>query len=163
MRTVKSVNHAIIAAALVASTATSAYGETVTVATAACQRIVAMAPTGAADYVPGRDVTGKPVVPADLDAVSMTLPSVIDIEIGLDLADRIGLRDQLPTSSAGAASDTKSEHRALLPFTGQARLGTLTVSGRDVLWNGQALTTGDIVAFGEACRAALPTGDNGSR
>jgi hypothetical protein len=55
--------------------------------------------------------------------------------------------------------DSRARERALLPFSGAARLGTLTISGRDVLWNGVALSRNDIAAVGAACRKAMSQGE----
>lgn len=46
-----------------------------------CRRLLATHAQGAADYVPGVDVTGQAVAPADLAAEGAGVPSVIRFEI----------------------------------------------------------------------------------
>lgn len=47
-----------------------------------------------AEYVPGLDVHGKAVVPADLNATVPNLPDVINIPMTVDMAERV--QQQLP-------------------------------------------------------------------
>lgn len=150
---------AAVLAAGVAAATTPALAATVPITVDDCRRIAALAPAGSADYVPGRDVRGQPVVPAEVDAPpAIELPATVDIEIGLDLADRIGLRDSRRDPQP-AVDGSEARQRALLPFSGTARLGTLTISGRDVLWNGVPLSQNDIAAVGAACRNAVSQGE----
>lgn len=102
-------------------------------------------------YQPGVDVRGNAVTPADVGTeaggpVGIAIPESIDIDIGIDLADRLGRRDQ-------------SAARALLPVEGRARLGVLTIKGSDAFWNGEKIAPRDQMALAESCRVALGGGD----
>ena len=44
-----------------------------------------------ADYVPGVDVSGKPVVPADMNGLDGGMPDVVNVPITLYLAERFNL------------------------------------------------------------------------
>ena len=78
--------------------------ESVPVSVADCQRLVRHQPRADVEYKPGVDVHGKAVVPADLGGgYQMKMPETIDIQIGIDLADRLALRDsrKVPQNSGG--------------------------------------------------------------
>jgi hypothetical protein len=125
----------------------SAQARTITVRATECQRLVQHASTNNAAYTPGVDVRGKAVAPADLDGGSnMIVPEAIDIQIGVDLADRMGLQD----SAVGA--DAK---RKVLPYEGKVPLGTITVKGQDVFWNGERIVPQDQVLLAEACKLSM--------
>ncbi len=130
-----------VVAALCAGPALAA--ETVTISTADCRRLVAHAPS--ADYQAGVDVRGKPVAPADLPgAASIDLPEVIEIPLTVDVAKRLG--------RAEAGTDVLASRRGI---EGKAALGTLTVKGNDLFWNGRRLQSQDEVLMAEACRSSL--------
>jgi len=125
-----------------------------------CQRLVEHHKPGAADYVPGVDVSGKPVVSADVGGgYNMGLPEAIDIQIGVDLADRLGRRDAKRTNPQTPESQIQ---RKVMPYEGKAALGTLTVKGQDVFWNGERMLPQDQVALAAACRQSLTTGAGGA-
>lgn len=118
--------------------------DVVTVSTEDCRRLVAH--SSSADYKPGVDVHGKPVVPADLNSgTTIDLPSVIEIPLTLDVIRR--LQDRAP-----AGNDILSGRRGL---EGRAPLGTLTIKGNDAFWNGKPLQSQDEVLMAEACRSSL--------
>lgn len=117
--------------------------ESVTISTADCRRLVAHAPS--ADYQAGVDVRGRPVAPADLPgSASIDLPEVIEIPLTVDVAKRLG---------RGEAGDSILKSRR--GIEGKASLGTLTVKGNDLFWNGQQLQSQDEVLMAEACRSSL--------
>ncbi|MBL8643913.1 MAG: hypothetical protein JNK21_08260 [Rhodospirillaceae bacterium] len=131
--------------------AAPAAAETIVVRGADCQRLVQSHKPGGADYVPGVDVSGKPVVSADAGGgYNMTLPEAIDIQIGVDLADRLARRD------ARRTPDSQLQ-RKVLPFEGKVPLGTLTIKGQEAFWNGERMLPQDQVALAEACRQSLTT------
>jgi hypothetical protein len=102
-----------------------------------CRRLVRYRDTGSAEYTPGVDVYGKPVTPAEVEnAPTVNLPESIEIEIGIDIAEKYGF---------GAGGD----------YTGEARLGRVTVRDGLVYFNGQAL--GDAVQedVARACERLL--------
>ncbi|MBX7200046.1 MAG: hypothetical protein K1X51_11825 [Rhodospirillaceae bacterium] len=124
-----------------------AQSQTASISVSDCQRIVSHKPNADVEYKPGVDVHGKPVVPADVGGgYGMTLPESIDIQIGVDLADRLALRD--------ARNKGKSQEpvRKVMPFAGYAPLGTLSVRGNDLYWNDQRLQPQDEALLASACR-----------
>jgi len=130
----------------------AAEARTITVRGTECQRLVQHAATNDAAYTPGVDVKGRAVAPADLDGGSnFTLPEAIDIQIGVDLADRMGLTDRAPGTPRDQAV------RKVLPYEGKVPLGTITVRGQDVFWNGERMLPQDQVLLAEACRLAGTT------
>lgn len=130
--------------ALMALCAAPAFAaESVTISTADCRRLVAHVPS--ADYQPGVDVRGNPVAPADLPgSASIDLPEVIEIPLTVDVAKRLG---------RGEAGDNILKSRR--GIEGKSSLGTLTVKGNDLFWNGQQLQSQDEVLMAEACRSSL--------
>jgi hypothetical protein len=138
---------------LLAALPTAAHARTITVRGSECQRLVQQASTTSATYTPGVDVRGKAVAPADLDGgANLRLPEAIDIQIGVDLADRLGV---LASKSKGGARDQAV--RQAMPFEGKVPLGTITVKGQDVFWNGERLLPQDQVLLTEACRLSITT------
>ncbi len=127
----------------------AARAETVKLSTGDCSKLVAHQPTDDVTYKPGVDVRGKAVVPADIGGgTQITVPESIDIQIGIDLADRLALRD---ARRQGAATTT----RKVLPYEGKSPIGTLTVKGNDVFWNGERVASQDEALLAEACRKGL--------
>jgi len=119
--------------------------ETVTISTADCRRLVAHAPAPDVAYRAGVDVRGKAVVPADLGGqATIDLPEVIEIPLTVDVARRLG---------AGAGGDSVLKSRR--GIEGKAALGTLTVKGNDLFWNGRQVQSQDEVLLAEACRSSL--------
>lgn len=136
--------------------AVSAQAETITVRGSDCQRLVQSHAPGGADYVPGVDVSGKPVASADVGGgYNMTLPEAIDIQIGVDLADRLARRD---AKKANPPTPDAQLQRKVLPYEGKVGLGTLTIRGQEAFWNGEPLLPRDQALLAEACRKSMTTG-----
>ncbi len=129
----------------------AAHAETVALSAGDCKKLVQHAPNDTVTYKPGVDVRGKAVVPADVGGgYKLDLPESIDINIGIDLADRLGLRNsRRPGAPPGAPV------RKVTPFEGRAALGTLSIRGTDAYWNGQRIAPQDEVLLAEACRQGL--------
>ncbi len=131
----------------------SAHASTITVRGSECQRLVQHASTNDATYTPGVDVRGRAVAPADLNGgTNIALPEAIDIQIGVDLADRLSRRDAKNRSSSSAQSQVA---RKALPYEGKVPLGSITVKGQDVFWNGEQMLPQDQVLLTEACRLSM--------
>ncbi len=145
---------------LAGSFAGTAHADTVKLSTADCRQLVQHVPKDDVTYKPGVDVRGKAVVPADVGGgYDVKMPESIDIQIGIDLADRLALRDakrtQPTTPGLPGAPTPTPPVRKVMPFEGKAPLGTLSVKGNDVYWNGQRLASGDERALSEACFKGL--------
>lgn len=131
---------------LILGATTPALAETIVVRSSECRQLVQSHAPGAADYQPGVDVRGKAVAPADVGGgYGLAMPDAIDVQIGIDLADRLSRR-------AGESQ------RKVLPYEGKAPLGTLTIKGQEASWNGQRLMPADQAALAEACRQSLDHG-----
>src|SRR5262249_50727220 len=103
---------------------------------------------------------GKPVVPADLgDSSQITLPDEIYIQIGIDLADRLALRNAkraAPTTPGLPGPATPATPtRPVLPYEGKAALGVLSIKGNDAYWNGERIAPQDELLLAAACRQGL--------
>lgn len=105
---------------------------TIRIDPAACRYVARHQPNADVEYKPGFDVNGKPVVPADLpDSYAIDLPKSIDIAITADIARRFGIA-------------TNNLYR------GEAQIGTVTVQGNQVLFNGkpmQSAAEADLIAL----------------
>ncbi len=149
------------AVTIVASSITfSAQAENVSLSASACQQMVQHVPADDVTYKPGVDVHGKPVVPADLGGgPTITMPDQIDIQIGIDLADRLALRDvkkaQAPTPGLPGSMTPAQPVRKVLPYEGKASMGVLTIKGNDAFWNGERIAPQDEVLLAEACRKGM--------
>src|SRR5690348_9276282 len=100
-----------------------AAAETMPVSAADCRQLVAHAPAPDVTYKPGVDVRGNAVAPADLGAgYALALPDEITIDIGIDLADRLGR-----TRARQNGVPATTANRPLRPFTGTAPVGMVTV------------------------------------
>lgn len=131
----------LVTALLVSAPAFAA--ETMTISTADCRRLVAHAPRADVTYQAGVDARGKPVVPADVGGATLDLPSVIEIPLTVDVAKRL---------RPGAPGDVLGSRRGI---EGKAALGTLTIKGNDVFWNGRPLQSQDEILLAESCRSSL--------
>tara|TARA_R110000868_G_scaffold248788_4_gene505342 strand:+ start:148 stop:645 length:498 start_codon:yes stop_codon:yes gene_type:complete len=130
----------------------SAQAETISLAASDCQRLVRHVPADDVTYKPGIDVRGKAVAPADLGGgYGIDIPEDIHIDIGIDLADRLGLREDLRSGDDANAPVV----RKVLPYEGKAALGLVTIKGGDVFWNGERITSQDEAILAEACRQSL--------
>ena len=95
---------------------------------AICRALVKHTPDADVNYQPGVDVHGKPVAPADLPgAPQMQMPQTFTIPLTISLAKVLNLNtSQPPFSQLGPSTE--------------ATLGTLTVTGDKVLFNGQPIS-----------------------
>lgn len=105
---------------------------TIRVDPAACRYVTRHQPSADVEYKPGVDVHGKPVAPADLpDGYALDLPKSIDIVLTADIARRFGIT----TNNL---------------YKGEAQIGTVTVQGNQVLFNGkpmQPAAEADLIAL----------------
>lgn len=105
---------------------------TIRIDPAACRYLTRHQPAADVEYKPGVDVNGKPVAPADLpDSYGIDLPKSIDITLTADIARRFGIA-------------TNNLYR------GEAQIGTVTVQGNQVLFNGkpvQSAAEADLIAL----------------
>lgn len=95
---------------------------------ALCRALTKHTPDANVAYQPGTDVHGKAVAPADLPGqAQMQLPSKIDIPLTLNLAKVMHLNtNSYPYNQLGTGTE--------------AQLGTLSVEGDKVTFNGQPLS-----------------------
>jgi hypothetical protein len=108
-----------------------------------CRAVVAHVPADDVAFVPGADLRGRQVAPADLGGgYDIAAPDVVNIDIRLDLAQRLGLGED----SEGGAS-------ALI--AGEGVVGRVSVQGRDVYWNDSLLPLDRAAALSAACRRAF--------
>lgn len=92
-----------------------------------CQALIKHTPDADVAYQPGVDVRGKPVVPADLDSnVQIQLPEEISIPLTVDLMQFL----KMDSSALPASAMTRND----------IQLGTLTLRGDQVFYNGKPLT-----------------------
>lgn len=85
-----------------------------------------------AEYRPGVDVHGKPVVPADLEEPAVTLPQTYSFDVTVDVAESLGI-----ATPVGAAGDLT--------------VGTITVEKGKVLFNGNPVDTNAAAALRAQC------------
>ncbi len=137
---------------LILLTATPAFAiEQVVVTAQACKKIVEHVPSKDVEYKPGVDVHGKKVVPADLNNnYAKLIPDEITINIGADLADRLG-RKRAKDSGLPA----KSGARPTLAYEGKVPLGKVTLKGNRLFWNDEPLLADDEAALAASCRNVL--------
>jgi hypothetical protein len=92
-----------------------------------CQQLVKHTPSADMAYQAGVDVNGKAVVPADLDnSNTFALPDELTIPLTVDLMSFLKMDASALPASAMARNDIQ--------------LGTLTLRGDKVLFNGQPLS-----------------------
>ena len=105
-----------------------------------CARLARHYPADDVTYQPGRDVNGKPVVPADLNGGnSLVLPKAVVIPIEVDLFQRYGI----PSNSANFKGDV---------FIGEVVVDVAT--GR-ATFNGQPLQSDDEAELAARCQQIL--------
>jgi hypothetical protein len=127
-----------IALGLLAGTVCPAAAE-IAVSRQDCDRLVKYQEPPGVEYQPGVDAHGQPVVPADVNGgYNLNLPKTIVIPIEVLLQDRF----HLPANS--------------VLWEGKAQVGTVTVEGDRVFFNGQELTDPETAALAEVCREQLP-------
>ncbi len=136
----------------------SAYAETVKLSTGDCTKLVQHQPADDVTYKPGVDVRGKAVVPADLGGgTTMQIPEEINIQIGIDVADRLALRDARRRNAQPTIPGLPPSPavRKVLPYEGKAPMGMLTIKGNDAYWNGERIAPQDEALLAEACSKGL--------
>lgn len=120
--------------------AEAANAQLTTVRNADCRQIVYHTPADDVAFVPGVDVSGKPVAPADLNGGhGIAAPEQVTIDIRLDLAQRLGLGDGVASALIG----------------GEGIVGQVTVNGQDLYWNGALLPRDNQAELLEACGEVL--------
>lgn len=92
-----------------------------------CRALVKHVPSADVTYTSGRDVHGRPVVPADLPGTPpLKLPESYSMPLSADIITALGLgRAALPYKPGGDQA---------------VALGTLTIEGEKVFYNGQPIT-----------------------
>jgi hypothetical protein len=113
---------------------------TIKVARRDCASIVEHVPAPDVAYQPGVDVSGRPVVPADLDGGwHVDLPELVLIDITRDVAGRFGLRPNSPL------------------FAAEAFIGVVDIDLTDgrVRFNGTDLSGPEARALAALCREAV--------
>jgi len=100
-----------------------------------CEYLTRYQPAPDVTYQPGVDVHGRPVAPADIGGGSqLKLPETIYIPIEVD----IGQRYHIPANSP--------------LWKATAEIGTVAITGDQVTFNGQPLTSDDNAALAAMCR-----------
>ena len=132
--------------ALATLMSSQSFAVTYSVTTDACREIVTHVPADDVTYTPGVDVSGNPVVPADLGGgYGITAPEEVTLDIRLDLAERLGLGGG-EGPGAGAVS-------ALIGV--EAVVGQVTVRGNDIYWNGNLIPRDSYAVLAAACGDAF--------
>jgi len=131
-------------------------GEGIVLTPAFCKQILDLVP-GAA-YVPGVDVDGNPVVPADLDAPSV-LPDTIDIPISI--ASKKTQTTGTYTDLLSGAFDVNTLTKPLKnsdQFVSDQPIGHIRWNTRtgQMSWNGKALDGQWLTKVQGACRSLYP-------
>jgi len=118
----------MVMAILLGSLSQAQASNTPAVDPALCQALVKHTPDADVAYQPGVDVHGNAVAPADLPgSPQLKLPSKINIPLTLNLAKTLNLNtSSYPYNQLGTGTE--------------AQLGTLTVEGDKVTFNGQSLS-----------------------
>lgn len=129
--------------ALLGTIASPAGAETVTVRASDCTRLIRHVPAPDVAYLPGVDVQGRPVVPADLDSYPMLRPpDTISFDVAVDLR-RYGLRPSSPL------------------YEPHLRIGTVRIeSDGRVFFNDRPLENPEIAALTDLCRARVGSSRN---
>jgi hypothetical protein len=104
-----------------------------------CDRIVEYQQPPGVEYQAGVNAHGESVVPADLNGgYNLKLPETIVIPLEVDLQDKYGI----PANS--------------VLWQGDAQVGTVTVHGKRVYYNGQELSDPEERALADLCRQQIP-------
>ena len=103
-----------------------------------CAAVVEHTPSPDVAYRPGVDVTGRPVVPADLNAPALDLPQELSFEITVPMRPR------------------DARHFGRNAYFGEALVGFLTLHADGTMsFNGRPLDGGSQAALHAACAEAL--------
>ncbi len=128
--------------------AETAYSTEISVRSEDCHQLVSHIPADDVAFVPGVDARGRQVAPADLGGgYGITAPDVVNIDIRLDIAERLGLGED-PTSG-------DSEGGASALIAGEGVVGRVSVQGRNIYWNDSLLPLDSAAALSAACRGAF--------
>ena len=104
-----------------------------------CDRMVKYQQPPGVEYQPGIDAHGETVVPADINGgTNIKLPETIVIPIELFIQDKY----HIPANS--------------VLWAAKAEIGTVTVHGDRVYFNGQELSDAEEAALADLCREQLP-------
>ncbi|MDD9901633.1 MAG: hypothetical protein OXT65_11690 [Alphaproteobacteria bacterium] len=125
------MKHAFIFCGLVVFFATSAQAEPL-ISAEQCRALTVEVESHHADYVPGVDVRGNPVVEADVMAQPNIKPEKLEIYVSVDMAKYIGI----------PAPDT---------MTGNTKIGVITVEKGEIRFNGELLEDQPLKALGNLC------------
>lgn len=89
-----------------------------------CRRAVEYQKPAGVDYEAGVDVTGKPVVEADINKSSVQMPEVVRIPVTIDLAQYLGLPSSTAKETYAVLGELAYENGAFTyngePLDGQA-------------------------------------------
>ena len=111
----------------------------VTVRKSDCRLVMRHAAATGADYVPGRDVYGRPVAPADVSGSSPDiLRGGLSFDITVDGLERYGVADRFAA------------------VEGNAHVATLALRGNQVYFNGQPLQQSEHQGMVALCRDRFP-------
>jgi hypothetical protein len=103
-----------------------------------CDRMAEYQQPPGVEYQPGVNAHGETVVPADLNGgYNLKLPETIVIPIELFIQEKYGI-----------PADSKL-------FVAKAQIGTVTVHGKRVYFNGQELSDAEEAALADLCRQKL--------
>jgi hypothetical protein len=103
-----------------------------------CDRMVEYQQPSGVEYQAGVDAHGQPVVPADLNGgITIKAPETVVIPIELFLQDKY----HIPGNS--------------VLWSGKAEVGTVTVHGKRVYFNGQELSDPEQAALADLCQQRL--------
>jgi len=112
-----------------------------------CAGIVAYVADASVAYAPGRDVHGRPLVPADLEPGTAIDAEHIPIPIWVPIARTPGTPGDEGRFVAGGG--------AIAGFAADAVIGTVRVHGGRVFLDGRPLADNEAHALARACRDAL--------
>lgn len=128
-----------IALTILACLAASPAAADIAVTRRDCDRLVKYQQPPGVEYQPGIDAHGQTVAPADLNGgYNIKLPETIVIPIELFIQDKY----HIPANS--------------VLWAAKAEIGTVTVHGDRVYFNGQELTDPETAALADLCRQQLP-------
>ena len=128
---------------MVALHAETAHSTEILVRSKDCYQLVSHIPADDVAFVPGVNARGRQVEPADLGGgYGITAPDVVNIDIRLDLAERLGL-----------GGDLDGGPSALI--AGEGVVGRVSVQGRNIYWNDSLLPLDSAAALSAACRGAF--------
>jgi len=130
----------IVAALVYVLTATVSVAETLTITQAECRKVVRHQPSADVAYVPGVDVRGRRVAPANLGGeIQIAVPEEIEIPITVELDKTIG------AAPSGL-------------YKPEAYIGNVVYKNGRAWYNGQPLETGANAEVVAACRARMKDG-----